>query len=72
LRSVRIVAHREIFAYHEALNAAGITNESHLMEGADRCYFGGDIAPIIDTTVTFLRTHLAAVGKKRNGQSTSR
>jgi acetyl esterase/lipase len=54
----RMVPHQQSVAYHLALDAAGVPNKLELVEGADHCFFGGDIDAIVDTTVAFLRDQL--------------
>lgn len=65
----QMVPHQQSIGYRAALEAAGITNELHLIDGADHCFFGGDMAPILDTTMAFLRVHLGR--SERSGDETA-
>lgn len=58
-RSDRFVPHQQSVAHHEALQALGVRSRLHLIDGADHCFFGADVDPIIAATVTFLCDELA-------------
>ena len=61
----RMVPHQQSVAYHLALDDAGVPNKLELVEGADHCFFGGDVDAIVDTTVAFLRDELTATEEDR-------
>jgi len=61
----QLVPYQQSIAYHEALDRAGIPSKLKLVEGADHCFFGGDVVAIIDTTVEFLRDQLVIIEAER-------
>lgn len=54
----QVVPHQQSIAYHDALERAGIPTKLELVDGGDHCFFGADVAAIVDSTVAFLREQL--------------
>ncbi|WP_281965449.1 alpha/beta hydrolase [Serinicoccus marinus] len=50
---------------HDALRDAGVEAELSVVEGADHCFVGRPIGPILDKSVAFLARHLGAEGAAR-------